>query len=290
MKKKWIVSGAVLLTLVLAACGNKGKTVESSSSTKETHISTSESTTKSTTTKESSTTKSSNTTGTTQAASSKETATSAEPAGTITPENQASGVLKELSSSFPQQGLPNAILTSSTNVYLTAATTGAADQANFRILYYAEKTVIPVNDPVVNQLKPIASFQKITYGSADEAKNIVNQIIDNGGQAVDLGHNIIGHQQGAAGSSFLSWQEGNWNLVVRASNVQGENPKPLATSIVELLESEMLPAPKSVGQITLMAGEGTDYQRNSVVWQEGTTVYTICHFDPVQAVKMATSL
>lgn len=43
----------------------------------------------------------------------------------------------------------------------------------------------------------------------------MNQIIDNGGQPVDLGYNITGYKQGAAGSSYLSWQEGNWSLVVR---------------------------------------------------------------------------
>ena len=44
-------------------------------------------------------------------------------------------------------------------------------------------------------------------------QNAVNQIIDNG-QPVDLGYNITGYKQGAAGSCYLSWQEGNWSLVV----------------------------------------------------------------------------
>jgi len=34
----------------------------------------------------------------------------------------------------------------------------------------------------------------------------------------------------------------------------------------------------------------TDYNRNSVVWQAGTVVYSVHHFDPIQAVKMATSI
>ena len=59
-------------------------------------------------------------------------------------------------------------------------------------------------------------------------QNAVNQIIDNGGQPVDLGYNITGYKQGAAGSSYLSWQEGNWSLVVRASNINGESPDDLA--------------------------------------------------------------
>lgn len=61
---------------------------------------------------------------------------------------------------FPSQGLPQAILTSQTNNFLTAATTSQADQNNFRVLYYAEKEAIPVNDARVNQLTPISSFEK----------------------------------------------------------------------------------------------------------------------------------
>ena len=69
----------------------------------------------------------------------------------------------------------------------------------------------------------------------------MNQIIDNGGQPVDLGYNITGYKQGAAGSSYLSWQEGNWSLVVRASNINGESPDDLAKNVVNILEQETLP-------------------------------------------------
>ena len=48
-------------------------------------------------------------------------------------------VLNQLANMFPGQGLPQAILTSQTNNFLTAATTSQADQNNFRVLYYAEK-------------------------------------------------------------------------------------------------------------------------------------------------------
>ena len=34
--------------------------------------------------------------------------------------------------------------------------------------------------------------------------------------------------QGAAGSSYLSWQEGNWNLTVRAVNQENQDPEPVA--------------------------------------------------------------
>ena len=52
----------------------------------------------------------------------------------------ANQVLNQLANMFPGQGLPQAILTSQTNNFLTAATTSQADQNNFRVLYYAEKS------------------------------------------------------------------------------------------------------------------------------------------------------
>lgn len=299
MKKIGLISSAFLLTLALAACGG-GKSTENTDSRSSAAESTTVESTKAYATKESSSkaaTKSSDAkpSGTTTASSTKEAANngSAEkqsPAKNANPDDQANQVLNQLANMFPSQGLPQAILTSQTNNFLTAATTSQADQNNFRVLYYAEKEAIPVNDARVNQLTPISSFEKKTYGSDAEAKNAVNQIIDNGGQPVDLGYNITGYKQGAAGSSYLSWQEGNWSLVVRASNINGESPDDLAKNVVNILEQETLPAPNTVGQITLNVAGTTDYNRNSVVWQAGTVVYSVHHFDPIQAVKMATSI
>ena len=294
MKKIGLISSAFLLTLALAACGG-GKSTENTDSRSSAAESTTVESTKASATKESSSkaaTKSSDAkpSGTTTADSKATASSTKEAANNGSAEKQANQVLNQLANMFPGQGLPQAILTSQTNNFLTAATTSQADQNNFRVLYYAEKEAIPVNDARVNQLTPISSFEKKTYGSDAEAKNAVNQIIDNGGQPVDLGYNITGYKQGAAGSSYLSWQEGNWSLVVRASNINGESPDDLAKNVVNILEQETLPAPNTVGQITLNVAGTTDYNRNSVVWQAGTVVYSVHHFDPIQAVKMATSI
>lgn len=289
MKKKLIYSFILIAGLSLAACGGKGKTAESSSSSKNTEKTSQTSKSTSTSTTKSSTSESSTKTST----SSTETKTSESNAAvkteSNTPAKQADTVLSQLNTAFSTTHLPQAILTSRTAEYLTAATTSAADQANFRILYYAETSPIEVNDLAVNDLQPIASFEKKTYASNEAAASAVNQIIDNGGNPIDLGYGITGHQQGAAGSTFLSWQEGNWSLVVRASNINGEVADPVAKEAVAYLETAMLPAPQTVGQISLTASTSDSYQTNSVVWQEGAVVYTIQHFDPLQALKMAVS-
>ncbi|ALS35868.1 putative small lipoprotein YifL [Enterococcus rotai] len=289
MKKKLIYSFILIAGLSLAACGGKGKTAESSSSSKNTEKTSQTSKSTSTSTTKSSTSESSTKTST----SSTETKTSESNASvkteSNTPAKQADTVLSQLNTAFSTTHLPQAILTSRTAEYLTAATTSAADQANFRILYYAETSPIEVNDLAVNDLQPIASFEKKNYASNEAAASAVNQIIDNGGNPIDLGYGITGHQQGAAGSTFLSWQEGNWSLVVRASNINGEVADPVAKEAVAYLETAMLPAPQTVGQISLTASTSDSYQTNSVVWQEGAVVYTIQHSDPLQALKMAVS-
>lgn len=287
MKKQFIYSLIVLAGLSLAACGGKSQTTESSTTAKST-----EKTSQKTTATSQTTTKSSTSQSSTKSSSS-ETKTSesqsAVKSENNTPAKQADTVLNKLNNDFPSNQLPQAILTSQTAKYLTAATTSTADQGNFRILYYAEDHGITVNDLAVNDLQPIASFEKKSYDSNDAAASAVNQIIDNGGSQIDLGYGITGYQQGAAGSSFLSWQEGNWRMVVRASNIGGEVAEPLAKEAVAYLETAMLPAPQNVGQISLTASISDSYQNNSVVWQKGTIVYTIQHFDALQALKMTVS-
>ncbi|WP_348922000.1 hypothetical protein [Enterococcus rotai] len=287
MKKKLIYSFILIAGLSLAACGGKGKTAESSSSSKNTEKTSQTSKSTSTSTTKSSTSESSTKTSSTETKTSESNA--AVKTESNTPAKQADTVLSQLNTAFSTTHLPQAILTSRTAEYLTAATTSAADQANFRILYYAETSPIEVNDLAVNDLQPIASFEKKTYASNEAAASAVNQIIDNGGNPIDLGYGITGHQQGAAGSTFLSWQEGNWSLVVRASNINGEVADPVAKEAVAYLETAMLPAPQTVGQISLTASTSDSYQTNSVVWQEGAVVYTNQHFDPIQALKMAVS-
>lgn len=277
MKKKIIYSFIILAGISLAACGGKGKTATSSTSVKNTEKShqtrrtTSESTTK----------------------PSSEMKMSESQSGVKSDSNssmkQAETVLNELKIAFPNDRLPQALLTSKTAEYLSAATTSAADQGNFRILYYAKDHPIAVNDSAVNDLQPIALFEKKTYASNETAASAVKQIIDNGGSQVDLGYGITGYQQGAAGSSYLSWQEGNWSMVVRASNIGGEVAEPLAKEVVAYLETAMLPVPQNIGQISLTASISDSYQINSVVWQKGMIVYTIQHFDALQTVKMAVS-
>lgn len=211
-------------------------------------------------------------------------------AESTSPRDHAQAVVDTLAEMFPEDILPTHVLTSEMPEYVTAATTGTAEQANFNIYYYAEDTPIDVNDPAVNQLDSIASMSKTTYASEEAAIEAVNQVLDLQGQEVDLGYDITGYMQGAAGSTYLNWQEGNWSLLVRASNQAEEDPVPLAQSVVNYLEEVYLPAPTNVGQITLIPSNSETLEANTVVWQEGTVVYQVTHTDPLHAVIMTSSI
>lgn len=283
MKKKYI-SAVMLVALggFIAGCNNGSDKAESSTDTSagSSEMSSSASTDKS----QSESSVTTDTSRETADSSGTGSETAAE-----TPENQAERVLDQLAASFPADGLPTSILTANTKNYLSAATTPITDKANFRILYYAEDEPIDVNSADLNSLKPIASIEKVTFNSAEEAKNGVDKLEDYSGQEVDLGFGLTGYQQGAAGSSYLTWPEGNWNITIKASNIEGEDAVALGKEVVSYLEENSLPAPNTDGTIQLEVGENGDYQTNSVIWQEQTIVYKIHHFNAIQAVKMAVS-
>ncbi|MBG9981054.1 hypothetical protein [Facklamia lactis] len=206
------------------------------------------------------------------------------------PDAHAETVLEELKTLFPDEDFPTYLLMNDLPPYLAATTTTPSDQENFNVLFYAEDEAFSVNDQALNERTPIASYSRTTYGSEDEAIHAVNQMIDLQGEEVDLGYGITGYYQGAAGSTYLNWQEGNWGIVVKSNNIENEDPLPLAQAIVEHLEAVRLPAPSVAGQMTLKNTSGGASDENTIIWQEGNVVYEVTHFDPLQAVKMTGSI
>lgn len=164
----------------------------------------------------------------------------------------------------------------------------AVEVNRVNVLYYAMDEALIMNHRQLNNETPFASYSVSDYGSNAEAQVAVNYIVDDGGQAVDLGYGITGHQQGAAGSTYLNWQEGNWSLTVRGLNSEGQDPVAIAKKMVIYLEEAFLPVPKTVGQITVDLGS-SGYQRAQVVWQVDEIVYRVTHQDPLGALQVAVS-
>jgi len=279
--KKIMIRVLPLLVIGLVGCGNStGDTDQSSSvsqtttdqSTSETSsivsTQTSESMTSSTTENETSQTNSSNT-----------EETSSEKQEVPDPD-------AELREAFPDMNLPTDIDHTEGNVVNIASD---GNQEKLSVLYFDMSEPLILNSKKLNAETPIAQYQKNTYGSSEEAKNAINVTGDQkGASEVDLGYGIKGYQEGAAGSVYTSWQEGNWYLTVRASNVEGQDGVSMAKKVVEYLESASLPAPEEVGQITIdMAAD--DYTANEITWQVGNEVYAIHHQEPISALKMTVS-
>jgi len=191
----------------------------------------------------------------------------------------------QLAKNFPNITLPAKVPVGEDKI-VNAATDG--DENDLSILYYGLDTQRAVNDTTLNNETAIAGYKTKVYDTADDAAAAVNVTADEGGQAVDLGHGITGHSQGAAGSTYLSWEEGNWSLTVRAVNQDQQDPTGQAKEVVAYLEEHMLPVP-DVGQITIDMGQD-DYLATTVVWQEDDRVYTVEHQEAISALEMAVSM
>lgn len=192
----------------------------------------------------------------------------------------------ELTKTYPNVKMPRK-LPRDESLFLNIAAVG--DQDDLSVLYYNLPQAFVMNQRALNQATPFASFKKVNYDTVGKAKEAVGYQYDDGGQRVDLGHRIAAYQQSGAGSTYLSWKEGNWSLLVRASNVLGQEPVTAAKEIIDYLEKAFLPIPKSVGQIVIDLST-TGQQANKVTWQEDKTVYTVSHEDPLPALEMAVSL
>lgn len=282
MKKTFLLF--LLVPFILGACGKPSDTKNSSTSNTSVVSTTSQTSTTSTsststaiseTSEKSSESKNSSTTNSQTSTSTNSTSSSEE----------GTNAQAQLNSAYPEVLLPAIVPIG--DGYLNIAADG--NNQKLSVLYFALDSSLVLNSKQLNLETPVASYLKNTFNSKEEAKVAVNPISDNGGTKVDLGSGITGYQQGAAGSSYLSWKEGNWNLVVRASNVEGQEPQTLAKQVVAYLEKAALPAPKDSGQITLDLNN-TGAKANQVVWQEGSVVYTVTHQDPMSALEMAVSM
>lgn len=194
---------------------------------------------------------------------------------------------EQLKAEQPTLPMPQVIPISSGNLNLAAA----QSKQGYTVLYYALPEKLALNAQALNQETPIATYlYQYGFASSQETINVLQPFtIDKNGQKVDLGHQIIAYQQGVAGSNYLEWQEGNWRIRVRSSNIEGQDPLPLAKKIVNYLEKATLPAPEKYGKITVDMNDSSN-QATQVIWQEPNNVFTVTHQDALAALEMAVSM
>lgn len=286
MKKTLLLIPAVLL-LFTAGCGqnsqssSKSGSVRTTQSSKKTAKASTSQKQKKTASKSSSST-SSSTTESADAASSSTTNTS----GTANVD-QRYAALKQ--ATFRQLGnpkWPSAYQVDQTQ-YLNIFTTG--DSQNYSIFFSPGSHALAYNDATLQNVNAELAIQKKTYGNNAQAQAQIGAAQSTQGlPQVAIGDGIYAASQGAAGSSYLTWNEGRWTVTVKASAVNGEDPLPLAKEAVTWFANNALPAPETYGTVDL-AVTAANTRQNQITWTEGNAVYQISGLDPMKTIQEGTA-
>ncbi|MDR0921731.1 MAG: hypothetical protein LBM95_05050 [Lactobacillales bacterium] len=267
MKKKLIFPMVLSLLVAVSLVGCGGKKADDSSSLN---------TEESTTSQKSSTSKSKESGSSTKSEESSTTASSSSAKEELSTD-------KQLKKMFPRVALPTNIA----NLY-GAKTSAVQDSDNLTISYYVVDSPVSVNDKSLDGLPVFASYEKKTYGTTEQAITAVNQV-DPSGVPVSLSHGFTGYKQGAAGSTYVAWREGNWAISVRGTNQNNEDAVGFSNEVINQLESTFLPPPELVGQMNLFVSSDNSSPQNMLIYQVGNVVYTMRNTSVRELLNMAAS-
>lgn len=189
-----------------------------------------------------------------------------------------------------RQAVPDALVPTSyplpSGQYVNVSIQG--DNANYQ-LYYAHRTdQLAFNAPEVNENAAATKLTKQTFQSEEAAEAQINYQAVTDAQ-VPLGDNQKAFQQGAAGSSYTTWNEGNWSITVQAINQANEDGLALAKDAVALFKTQALPTPAGHGAVMLRVSR-TDMRLNTLSWRQGKALYTISDTDAMHLLQVATAL
>ncbi|MER2059153.1 MAG: hypothetical protein ABTA16_10040 [Niallia sp.] len=107
---------------------------------------------------------------------------------------------------------------------------------------------------------------------------------------VELGHQIIGMKEGAAGSSYLLWKEGRWVLQIKSISADELDTINIARKMVDYLEENALPVPKDNGRIEVSYPQNAEKVEVTARWEEENIVYTLETEEvPINALMMTVS-
>ncbi|EDP68796.1 hypothetical protein CAT7_10255 [Carnobacterium sp. AT7] len=107
----------------------------------------------------------------------------------------------------------------------------------------------------------------------------------------DLGHDITGYSEGAAGTHYFSWEEGNWVFSIRSVSEDQMNNPGIAKKIVDYLEEQYLPAPNDKGIVYIHYHQGGEEVDVDIRWQDRNIVYQLNTTRvPLEALEMVVSM
>ncbi|SDS88355.1 hypothetical protein SAMN05444162_2516 [Paenibacillaceae bacterium GAS479] len=170
------------------------------------------------------------------------------------------------------------------------------DTKGYKVYFYGAPKALPIGDPSLSPdgKIPVAASFTARGKDAKRDKDLFAKIDFSqwpAEQAVDLGHKIKGYPEGAAGSQYLSWKEGRWQLQIRSTTEDKIDNAAIARKIVDYLEKNALPAPHDNGKITIDYRPGGKKVEVGVYWQDGDVVYELATGRvPIDALTMAVSV
>ncbi|WP_091016859.1 MULTISPECIES: hypothetical protein [Paenibacillus] len=167
----------------------------------------------------------------------------------------------------------------------------------FKVNFYATTQSVAINDQSLmasdSKIPVLATYEVKTYKDPNQPEIFPETDLKDipADMAVDLGHGIKGMSEGAAGSQYLTWQEGRWTLEIRSVSEDEMNNPGIAKKMVEYLESNTLPVPKDKGYIKVEYPSGGQSVHVTISWQDGNQIHQLKTDQvPLEALGMVVSV
>lgn len=158
------------------------------------------------------------------------------------------------------------------------------------VVYYSVgNSPLALNDSRIASEKPYAVLTE-KKNVADASSLINYQEPKTGLPAVKIASNVTGTEEGAAGSTYLQFNQGQWSFVVRASNVHGQKPLPTAKKLLALYQQYGLPDTAAKSSVRVDVGESLGSLNTVITWAKGSSVYQLKAHSTETAFKMLKSL
>lgn len=216
-------------------------------------------------------------------ASSKSAASSSQRADT----NRIGTLTSQLRAKLPGMLLPAADGLGQGSSNLNIRYTSSSSQ---NVVYYSVgNSPLALNDSRIANEKPYAVLTE-NKNVADASSLINYQEPKTGLPAVKIAGNVTGTEEGAAGSTYLQFNQGQWSFVVRASNVQGQKPLPTAQKLLALYQQYGLPDTAAKSSVQVDVGESLGSLNTVITWAKGSSVYQLKAHSTETAFKMLKSL
>lgn len=269
----------LLAASLLAGCAGQSKQQSSQSSqTKSEKKAESKASSKSAAKSVSSSAKSSSSRASSKSAASSSQSQSANRMGTLT---------SQLRVKLPGMLLPAADGLGQGSSNLNIRYTSSSSQ---NVVYYSVgNNPLALNDSRIVSEKPYAVLTE-NKNVADPSSLINYQEPKTGLPVVKIAGNVTGTEEGAAGSTYLQFNQGQWSFVVHASNVQGQKPLPTARKLLALYQQYGLPYTTAKASVQVDVGESLGSLNTVITWAKGSSVYQLKAHSTETAFKMLKSL